>query len=151
MGDIREQGMEANISVKCMSVYETSKEILLENNAKFDAAYFSGSFSLLPDPVLALKQISQHNVKSGGRIYITQTFQAINEHNNGNKNSSLIISYVKPLMKYLTTIDFGYLINQKHILELYDKSGLEILHHDIIQGSVNNKYQAAFLTILKVP
>ena len=67
---IQHKNMQSNISVRCMSVYET-KEL---NCKKFDAAYFSGSFSLLPDPILALKHISQNHVKSNGKIYITQTF-----------------------------------------------------------------------------
>ena len=143
---VEQQNMQSNISVHCMSVYETDEL----KGKKFDAAYFSGSFSLLPDPILALKHISEHHVKSNGRIYITQTFQSV-EKNSYNNTPSTLISYMKPLLKYLTTIDFGYLITQDDILSLYEKSGLEILHHDVIPGSVNNSRQAAFLTVLKVP
>lgn len=39
--------------------------------------YFSGSFSLMPDPAAALR-VAQGLLKPGGLIYITQTFQKAN-------------------------------------------------------------------------
>jgi hypothetical protein len=40
----------------------------------FDAVYFSGSISLMPDPVAALHATAKL-LKAGGKIYVTQTFQ----------------------------------------------------------------------------
>lgn len=146
---IKHKNMQSNMSVRCMSVYETNEL----NCKKFDAACFSGSFSLLPDPILVLKHISQHHVKSNGKMHIAQTFQSSvnNLPKSCNTISHKLLYYIKPLIKCVTTIDFGYLIAQNDILVLHEKSGMEILHHDVIKGSVNTKYQAAFLTVLKAP
>ena len=84
-----------------MSVYET-KEL---NCKKIDSAYFTGKM----------------------HINITQTFQSVNNtnisYNTTGTKSFKVLYYMKPLIKYLTTIDFGYLITQNDILSLNEKSG----------------------------
>ncbi len=63
----------------------------------YDAAYFSGSFMLLPDPPATLRRVGPLLVP-GGRVYFTQTFE---------RNRSPAVELVKPLLRFLTTIDFG--------------------------------------------
>lgn len=63
----------------------------------FDAAYFSGSFMLMPDPAQALRHVLSL-LKPGSRIYFTQTFE---------KRRAVLLEYTKPLFQYVTTIDFG--------------------------------------------
>ncbi len=63
----------------------------------YDAAYFSGSFMLLPDPSGALRHVADL-LTPGGRVYFTQTF----EH-----QPSRVLEVVKPLLRFVTTIEFG--------------------------------------------
>ena len=108
----------------------------------FDAAYFSGSISLLPDPPKALQAVASV-VKPGGLIYITQTYQ---------RKNIPFLAYIKPLMKFCTSIDFGQLIFVNDVEELlWNGSGLEVIEHKVIPGSIDTRYQAAYLTVLRVP
>lgn len=63
----------------------------------YDAAYFSGSFMLLPDPPAAVRHVVSL-LTPDGRLYFTQTF----EH-----ERSPALERLKPLLRRLTTIDFG--------------------------------------------
>jgi hypothetical protein len=56
---------------------------------------------------------------------------------------------VKPLLKYATTIDFGQLVKEEDVLQTFKESGLEVVEHDLIPESVNNRFQAAYLSILR--
>lgn len=122
----------------------------------FDAVYFSGSFSLLPDPVGALRLASElvrrPNGEAGGDvdgekgcgggrgdIYITQTYQ---------RRTPFFLPYIKPLMKFVTTIDFGQLVREADVLRTFEESGLKLAEHAVIPGSVDNSLQAAYLTVL---
>ena len=62
-------GLDDYVSLHYISIYdEKLKDIA--NKKLFDACYFSGSFSLMPDPVRAL-QVCKKFLKKGGKIYIT--------------------------------------------------------------------------------
>ena len=63
----------------------------------YDAAYFSASFMLLPDPPAALRHV-RSLLADGSPVYFTQTF----EH-----ARSRAVELVKPLLRLVTTIDFG--------------------------------------------
>ena len=115
---------------------------MIEEKKEFDAVYFSGSFSLLPKPVEALNSLSSMLVEDTGRIYITQTFQ---------RRTPIFMNTVKPMLKYLTTIDFGRLVSEEEIMELYNKSELSVEKHEVIKGSLDNRWQAAYLSVLKIP
>ena len=120
------------------SVYDHDLLQTLSPSAKFDAIYFSGSISLLPDPVAALNSVARV-LKPNGVVYVTQTFQHI---------SPPFLSLAKPAIKYLTTIDFGALLYNDEILDIYDQSELQLVSHTRIPGSVNNMFQSAYLTVL---
>jgi len=83
-------GLSARIEARHESVYD-------HRGGPYDAAYFSGSFMLLPDPPAALRH-AQTLLRPGGRIYFTQTF----EH-----RRSRALELAKPLLRFATTIDFG--------------------------------------------
>ena len=150
---ILSKGMDDRISIGVVSVYD-AKEKVVElmkqlsgsedpSGGIVDAAYFSGSFSLLPDPVKALQLVSDIvKVKDGekGKIFITQTYQ---------RKTPFFLPYVKPLLKYATTIDFGQLVTEDDILRTFKASDLEVVHHEVIPGSVDNSLQAAYLSILR--
>lgn len=110
--------------------------------AVVDAVYFSGSFSLLPDPLEALNA-AQQLVNPGGTIYITQTYAS---------SSTRMGAITKPLIKYFTTIDFGQLVSNEKVMNVFEASNLTIVTHEQLQQT--NAFglsPPAFLTVLKVP
>ena len=151
---IEKANMTKYISVYCIDLYDAEKlqQVMKastdddESNGKVDAVYFSGSFSLLPDPKGALLMTLPLMKSSSSLVYITQTYQ---------KKVLPFLSNVKPLVKYVTTIDFGQLIKVDEITKLLNdeelvSSGLVLKSHDVIEGSLDNYWQAAYLSILEV-
>ncbi|GMI04954.1 hypothetical protein TrRE_jg4546 [Triparma retinervis] len=140
--NIASKDAASNVSVVYGSVYDLPllKSLAPKGpNSKFDAVYFSGSISLLPDPLDALRTVAKV-LKKGGFIYVTQTYQ--------HRNIPGLATF-KRNMKFFTTIDFGELTFEKDIMEIYKSSGYEIVEHKPIEGSVDNAFQTAYLTILK--
>jgi len=108
---------------------------------RFDAAYFSGSLTVMPDPPAALRAVVPLVKKNGGRIFITQTF---------NKKKSQLMTVVKPLLKYITTIDFGQLTTEEDLDRIIKGAGcFETVENKPIDGSMDNPMQTARLIILK--
>ncbi|KAL7472247.1 hypothetical protein ACHAXS_012574 [Conticribra weissflogii] len=155
---IQSAGLSDMVSIDRVDVYEGRDALLklakdkgaaLDSDGKFfDAVYFSGSFSLLPDPVKALqlvsdlvksKKVDGSDRLSEGSIFITQTYQ---------RRTPFFLPFVKPLLKYATTIDFGNLVREEEVLKTFNDSGLKVVEHKVIPGSVDNSLQAAYLTIL---
>ncbi|GMH99053.1 hypothetical protein TrST_g8320 [Triparma strigata] len=137
--NIKKNKAEDNVQVVYGSVYDGS--VLSSFPVKnFDAAYFSGSIALLPDPISALHSAAKV-VKPSGLIYITQTYQ---------KRGFPGLALFKRNLKFMTTIDFGELTYEKDIMEVFKASGYEIVCHQIIEGSVDNAMQSAYLTVLRV-
>jgi ubiquinone/menaquinone biosynthesis C-methylase UbiE len=139
-------GLIGRTCVVCKSVYDAdllsvanSAASADDANELFDAVYFSGSISLMPDPAEALRSTGQL-LQPNGRLYITQTFQ---------RKGTKFMEIFKPLLKYFTTIDFGKLTYEKDVTKFCDDSGLETVEKSIIPGSVDNYFQAAFIIVLK--
>ncbi|CAE7727553.1 unnamed protein product [Symbiodinium sp. CCMP2456] len=141
---VLERSIYDNLSDLCFQVGdeaftgEVPKEVPEE--MRFDAVYFSGSFSVLPDPPAALRAVLPL-MKRNGRVFITQTFQ---------KRSSPVTAFLKPLLKYITTIDFGQLVTEADLERLISSAGcFEVLENKPIPGSVSTQLQTARLVILK--
>lgn len=83
-------GVDDRVSVLLESIYD-------HQGGPYDAAYFSASFMLLPDPAGALRHVLTL-LRPGGRVFFTQTFQ---------DRPSGFMERLKPLLKKITTIDFG--------------------------------------------
>ena len=84
---------------------------------------------LLPDPLKALetaKRILEKGEES--RISMALTL-------NTNKNSFL--SWVKPLIKRLTSVDFGSVVYEDDLLSVIDSAGLEVTKKVRIQRGMN--------------
>ena len=140
---IQEQDMQDSISVHAMSIYDEqalAKVVASTPKQEVDTVYFSGSFSLMPDPKGALAAVLKVLKKPDGEICITQTYQ---------KKYDPIMSRVKPLIKFVTTIDFGQLVTVEDIAELLNNvDDLKVKEHGVMQGSIDNYWQAAYLSIL---
>lgn len=133
--------------IEPISVYEENdiKKAFInnDNDELFDVVYFSGSITLLPDPLKALK-IAKKLLKpnNNSMIYITQTYQI--------KNSP-ILSKIKPLLKYITTIDFGQLTYKTDIVSILNKfEEGKIVEMKPIENSINTSYQVAYIIAIKV-
>ena len=133
--------LKGRVSVVCASVYDGQVLAALRPKGGFDAAYFSGSLTLMPDPVEALQCVAAV-VRPGGRIYVTQTYQ---------KRAAPVMRVVKPLLRYVTTVDFGKLTSCEEAERIFRESELELVEHQSIAGSVDTVFQTAFRTVLRVP
>mmetsp|Transcript_5752 Transcript_5752/g.15896 ORF Transcript_5752/g.15896 Transcript_5752/m.15896 type:complete len:273 (+) Transcript_5752:136-954(+) len=116
-------------------------EGLVPEELRFDVAYFSGSLTVMPDPSAALRAVVPLIKQNGGRVYITQTF---------NKKKSAVMSVLKPLLKYITTIDFGQLTTEEDLERIIQDAGcFDTEENKPIDGSVENPWQTARLIILR--
>lgn len=102
-------GLSRHVEAHVESVYD-------HHGGPYDAAYFSGSFMLLPDPPAAVRHVVSL-LAPGGRLYFTQTF----EH-----ERSPFLERVKPLLRRLTTIDFGRVTYENDFRRALDAGGVAI-------------------------
>lgn len=117
---INENKLEDCVSVHHASIYDfmtpNSPTAQLE---KFDVAYFSGSLMIMPDPKAALSHVYSLLKKGNNAlIYITQTFET------GKPNQ--FVKTIKPLLKFITTIDFGQVTYEPQFLNTVKDSGLTV-------------------------
>jgi SAM-dependent methyltransferase len=103
------RGLAGSIDVRLQSVYDHA-------GGPYGAAYFSGSFMLLPDPVAALRRVATL-LAPDARVYFTQTF----EH-----RRSWLLERVKPLLRFVTSIDFGSVTYEADFREAVAEGGFEI-------------------------
>ena len=82
----------------------------------YDAIYFSASFMLLPEPDRALRHCCKL-LQPDGRIYFTQTIQA---------RPSRWMEILKPLLKRVTSIDFGRVTYEEDFKAQLRAAGLEV-------------------------
>mmetsp|Transcript_14914 Transcript_14914/g.17962 ORF Transcript_14914/g.17962 Transcript_14914/m.17962 type:complete len:109 (+) Transcript_14914:1-327(+) len=78
------------------------------------------------------------------KIYITQTYQ---------RKSPPLFSIIKPMLRYMITIDFGQLITEQKASHMFheeftSKCNLTVQEHSVIPESIDSVLQAAYLTIL---
>jgi SAM-dependent methyltransferase len=73
------------------------ESILDHRGGPYDAVYFSASFMLMPDPPAVLRHV-RTLLRPGAPLFFTQTFELAR---------SRAAEVVKPLLRLVTTIDFG--------------------------------------------
>jgi len=88
----------------------------------FDCILFSMSFMLFKDPRLVLRRIRPW-LAPGGRVVFVQTMF---------RNGSRLLDFVKPRLKYVTTVDFGRAIYEQDFLSLLHSEGLQITDDRLI-------------------
>jgi 2-polyprenyl-3-methyl-5-hydroxy-6-metoxy-1,4-benzoquinol methylase len=97
------------VEVRLESVYD-------HQGGHYDAVYFSGSFMLLPEPEQALRHCCAL-LNPGGRIFFTQTIQ---------KQPARWMEILKPMLKWVTSIDFGRVTYEDDFKAQIRAAGLEL-------------------------
>ncbi|WP_019557998.1 bifunctional 2-polyprenyl-6-hydroxyphenol methylase/3-demethylubiquinol 3-O-methyltransferase UbiG [Thioalkalivibrio sp. ALE12] len=82
----------------------------------YDVVYFSASFMLLPDPEQALRHATGQ-LRPDGRFLFTQTIQ---------RRPSRWMEWFKPLLRRLTTIDFGQVTYEADLRAQLAAAGLVV-------------------------
>jgi len=114
---VAQRGLDDRIAARRESIYD-------HRDGPYDAAYFSASFMLLPDPPAALRHV-RSLLMPGARLYFTQTF----EH-----ERSRAVEVLKPLLRVVTTIDFGRVTYEHDFRRALASGGVEIEAFEILHG-----------------
>ncbi len=114
---VRRAGLTV-VSPRLESVYD-------HRDGPYDAAYFSASLMLLPDPVTAVRRVTGL-LRPGGALYATQTFQM---------RRSRLAELGKPLIRYVTTIDFGRVTYEDDFRACLAAAGVELVEFHTMAAS----------------
>lgn len=137
-------GLADLVSVRCESVYDVPAlraELAGASrfDVRFDAVYFSGSLALVPDAPAALK-CAAAVLRPGGLVYVTQTFQ---------RRRVPLLAWLKPLLRHVTSVDFGRLTYHSEVAEIVERAGMELVEDAPVAGSIDNGWQSARLLVLR--
>lgn len=121
---LHEVGLAEAVRVELQSVYDFE-------DGEFDAAYFAASFMLLPDPVGALEHVLEQ-LRPGGHVFFTQTFQ---------DRKSPLMEKVKPMLKTVTTIDFGQVTYEDDFLATLARAGAEVVANETMKSNRSTSYR----------
>lgn len=108
--EIARAGLADRVTPVLASVYDHS-------GGPYDAVYFSASLMLLPDPAAAIVHVTSL-LAPGGRIFATQTFQT---------RRSRFMERAKPLIRHVTTIEFGRVTYEADFRRTLDTAGVELV------------------------
>ena len=131
-------GLADAVKVHRLSIYEPGLRSAFAGKAKFDHAYFSGSLTVLRDPVAALR-CAATMLKPGGMVYVTQCF-----HN----RPAPLTARLKPMLRRFTSIDFGRVVLAAEIAEIAERAGLHVIEDAPVPGSIDTRWQTARLVVL---
>jgi SAM-dependent methyltransferase len=106
---VQRAGLSPRVKPRLQSVYDHS-------GGPYDAAYFSASLMLLPDPAAAVRRVAGL-LRPGGTLYATQTFQL---------RRSRLVEWGKPLVRYVTTIEFGRVTYEDEFRACLAAAGVEL-------------------------
>lgn len=112
---LRNSPVADRAEVRLESVYD-------HRGGPYDAVYFSASFMLLPHPEQALRHCCKL-LSPGGRIYFTQTIQQRPSH---------WMEIIKPMLKRLTSIDFGRVTYEADFKAQIRSAGLELEEYSVL-------------------
>lgn len=121
---VQKAGLQDRVDVVHESVYE-------HQGGPYDAAYFSASFMLLPDPAAALRHVSTL-LAPNGRVFFTQTF-----HHGRNPT----MERLKPLLVKLTTINFGRVTYEEEFLDQVATAGNRVVEHVVLEHQPSKSYR----------
>jgi SAM-dependent methyltransferase len=128
--EVARVGLADRVSARLESVYD-------HRDGPYDAAYFSASFMLLPEPAAALRHVRSLLVPEA-RVYFTQTF----EH-----RPSRAVETLKPLLRLLTTIDFGRVTYEGDFRRALAEAEVEVEGFDVLHAGPR---RSAVLAVARV-
>jgi hypothetical protein len=115
---------------------DVARESIYDHQGRYDHVYFSGSFMILPNPKAVLLHTRSLLNNGDGKVFFTQSLET---------RRSRWMEILKPLLKYILTIDFGNVTYEDDFLKLLSECGYVVEEHIAIQkGSVAS---AAKLTV----
>lgn len=123
---LADRGLEDLVEARLESVYD-------HTGGPYEAAYFSASFMLLPDPRAALDHVGSM-LSEGGRLYFTQTFE--------NQRSALMERF-KPMLRTLTTIDFGRVTYEDDFRTELATANVDLIEMEKLGGNRSRSYHLA--------
>jgi 2-polyprenyl-3-methyl-5-hydroxy-6-metoxy-1,4-benzoquinol methylase len=106
---LRDSAVADRAEVRLESVYD-------HQDGPYGAVYFSASFMLLPEPEQALRHCCAL-LSADGRIFFTQTIE---------KRPTRWIEILKPMLKRLTSVDFGRVTYEDAFKAQIRSAGLEL-------------------------
>lgn len=119
-------GLAGHVTPILESVYD-------HRDGPYDAAYFSASLMLLPDPVAALRHVSDL-LAPEGQLFFTQTFH---------HRRSPLREKVKPLMRHVTTIDFGTVTYEDEFRRVLAAADLQVVELVTLGSTRASSYRLA--------
>lgn len=117
---IEDNNLLDQVSVSYESVYDHNPP------SKYDCVYFSGSFMILPEPEVALHHVCSLLKNRDSMIFFTQTIET---------KKNWLLEIIKPLLKYILTIDFGHVTYENEFLSLLEKCNMKVLEHESIANT----------------
>lgn len=121
---VERAGLSERVSVRLESIYDFQEK-------GFDAVYFSASFMLMPDPERALRHVLGL-LEPHGVVFFTQTFQ---------ERRSPLVEKVKPMLRSLTTVDFGEVTYEEDFLEMIERAGLNVTANETLGRRPNMSFR----------
>ena len=119
-------GLTAHVTPLLESVYD-------HRGGPYDAAYFSASLMLLPDPAAALRHVTGL-LAPGGTLFATQTFH---------HRRSVLRERLKPLLRHLTSIDFGRMTYEEDFRGVVADAGLHLAALVTLDRTRSSSYRLA--------
>lgn len=119
-------GLSERVEVRLQSIYD-------HEDGPYDAVYFSASFMLMPDPPAVLRHVTGL-LAEGGRIFFTQTFQ---------DRPSPVMERAKPLLRKLTTIDFGTVTYEQDFRATLEAGDVDLVELSTLGRSGSRSYRLA--------
>ena len=123
---VSKTGLDGRVDVRLESIYD-------HDGGPYDAVYFSASFMLMPDPAAVLRHISTL-LTEDGQIFFTQTFQL---------KPSRFMEKAKPLLKKVTTIEFGHVTYENDFCDAVSAGGVEIVDWQSLGRQGSRSYRMA--------
>ena len=116
---IEKYGLEKNVEIYCTPV-EKYDPVRMEC---FDFILFSMSFMLFREPCGVLDRIKGW-LKPGGEIVFFQTMYT---------DKFPLMEFIKPRLKYITTVDFGRILYKKDFLKTLQSQQLTVVEDRLIK------------------
>ncbi|MBX2796085.1 MAG: class I SAM-dependent methyltransferase [Myxococcales bacterium] len=123
-------GLQDRVEVRLESIAD-------HDGGPYDAVYFSASFMLLPAPAEILAEVAAR-LTEGGKVYFTQTFD---------DRPSPWMEWAKPLLKRVTTIDFGRVTYEADFRSTVQDAGLQIEELTTLGGWGTRSFRLAVASL----